>query len=152
MIRFTVYGEPVAQGRPKFAVIAGHARAYDPKKSRDYKDFVKLAAAEHAPKKLLEGPLSVRILVYRPIPKGFSKKKTAEAESGLIRPTTKPDTDNYLKGIKDALKNVMWKDDSQIVDVYCSKWYGQRPRVEVEISELASANQMQEKPAQVALF
>jgi len=110
--------------------------AYDPKKSRDYKDYVRLAASEHAPAKLLDEALALEIKVFRPIPKSFSKKKAADAESGLIRPTTKPDADNYLKGIKDALKNVIWTDDSQIVDVHVSKWYGQRPRVEITIKPI----------------
>jgi Holliday junction resolvase RusA-like endonuclease len=135
-ISFTVFGEPVAQGRPRFAVVAGRAMAYDPKKSRDYKDYVRLAASEHAPAKLLDEALALEIKVFRPIPKSFSKKKAADAESGLIRPTTKPDADNYLKGIKDALKNVIWTDDSQIVDVHVSKWYGQRPRVEITIKPI----------------
>lgn len=133
MIAFTVYGEPVAQGRPRLATINGHARAYDPKKSRDYKDYVKLAAAAHAPAALLEGALCIAVKVFRPIPKSFSKKKVAEAERGQIRPTSKPDADNYVKGIKDALNTVIWKDDSQIVDMHVTKWYSQRPRVEVEI-------------------
>lgn len=137
MIEFTVYGEPVAQGRPRLAVVAGRAMAYDPKKSRDYKDYVKLAAADKAPSKLFEGPLALVVKVFRPMPKAFSKKKTAEAEAGIHRPTTKPDTDNYIKGIKDALNNVIWKDDSQIVDEHVSKWYSQRPRVEVQIQNLS---------------
>ncbi len=74
--------------------------------------------------------------VYRPIPKSFSKKKTAAAEAGQIRPTTKPDADNYVKGIKDALNKVIWKDDSQIVSVTVAKFYSQRPRIEVKVQEL----------------
>lgn len=136
MIEFTVYGEPVAQGRPRFAVIAGHARAYDPKKSRDYKDYVKLAATEHAPPRLIEEPVELVVKVFRPIPKSFSKKKAEAAEAGQLRPITKPDADNYLKGIKDALKSVIWKDDSQIVDSYTSKWYSHRPRVEIQIKKI----------------
>lgn len=31
MIKFTVYGEPVAQGRPRATTINGHVRMYDPK-------------------------------------------------------------------------------------------------------------------------
>lgn len=150
-IQFTVYGEPVAQGRPRAANIAGHIRMYDPKKSRDYKDYVKLAAIEHTPKALLEGPLNLEVRIFRPMPKAFSKKKAAMAEQGLLRPTTKPDTDNYLKGIKDALKNVIWKDDSQIVDVYVSKFYSNRPRVEIKVTDLL-ANHTPEKAAQAALF
>lgn len=136
MIEFTVYGEPVAQGRPKFTTVGGFPRAYDPAKSRDYKDYVRLASAEHAPSKLLEGPLAVMIIAYRSIPKSFSKKKTAAAEAGEIYPTTKPDADNYLKGVKDALKGIMWVDDSQVVDVYTRKRYSSKPRIEVKIRQL----------------
>ncbi|WP_217562733.1 RusA family crossover junction endodeoxyribonuclease [Paenibacillus sp. GbtcB18] len=136
MIQFTIYGEPVAQGRPKFSTVGGFTRAYDPKKSRDYKDYVRLAAEKYAPPALLEGALGLAITAYRPIPKSFSKKKSADAESGLIMPTSKPDADNYLKGVKDALKGIMWKDDSQVVDAFVRKRYSNRPRIEVKIVTL----------------
>lgn len=134
MIHIVVYGEPVAQARPRFAIVAGRAMAYDPKKSRDYKEYVKLAAAEKAPASLLEGPLALKLDIYRPIPKSFSRKKAAEAEAGQLRPTTKPDADNFLKGVKDALKNVIWKDDSQVVDILVRKFYSEKPRIEIQIS------------------
>ncbi|MCM3699222.1 RusA family crossover junction endodeoxyribonuclease [Paenibacillus macerans] len=137
MIQFTVYGEPVAQGRPKFSTAGGFPKAYDPKKSRDYKDYVKLAAAEHAPTTPLEGPLGMVLTVYRSTPKSFSKRKAALAEEGKLTPTTKPDVDNYLKGVKDALKGVIWRDDSQVVEVYARKRYSARPRIEVKIKELS---------------
>lgn len=133
MIQFTVYGEPIAQARPKATTINGHVRMYDPKKSSDFKDYVKLVASENAPESLLDGPLDMRVQIYRPIPKSLSKRKSEQAEQGLIRPTTKPDVDNYIKAVKDALKNVIWKDDSQVVDLTVSKWYSERPRVEVLI-------------------
>ncbi len=136
MIQFTVHGNPVAQGRPKFSTAGGFVRAYDPAKSRDYKDYVRLAAAEHAPPKLLDGPLAVMVTAYRSIPKSFSKKKAAAAEAGEIYPVSKPDADNYLKGVKDALKGVMWIDDSQVVDAYARKRYSFRPRIEVKIRQI----------------
>lgn len=134
-ISFTVYGEPVAQGRPRATTFGGHVRLYDPKKSSDFKDYVRLAASEHAPEKLLEGPLSIELNFYRPIPKSLSAKKAAQAEAGVIRPVSKPDVDNYVKGVKDALKGIIWKDDSQVTDLVARKWYGERPRVEVTIRE-----------------
>lgn len=154
MIRFTVYGEPVAQGRPRAANIGGHIRMYDPKKSRDYKDYVKLAASEFAPKELLNGPIILSVNVFRPMPKSLSKKRAALAEQGLLRPTTRPDADNYIKGIKDALKNVIWKDDSQIVELHTSKFYSARPRVEIMVQEWhpPDAQQAREKVAQAAFF
>ncbi|WP_041848247.1 RusA family crossover junction endodeoxyribonuclease [Caldibacillus thermoamylovorans] len=136
MIKFTVYGEPIAQGRPRATTINGHVRMYDPKKSRDYKNYIRLAASEHKPEKLLEGPLSMKVKIYRPSLKSFSKKKAEMAEKGKLRPVTKPDTDNYVKAIKDALKSVIWKDDSQVVELHASKYYSQNPRIEIEIKEL----------------
>lgn len=105
---------------------------FDPDKSKDYKTYVKLAASQYAPKTLLGGGLGLMVDIYRPIPKNFSKKKTEEAENGIIRPITKPDADNYVKGVKDALKNVIWKDDSQVVELHVNKWYSTKPRVEVK--------------------
>lgn len=138
MIQFTVYGEPVAQGRPKFSTAGGFTRAYDPAKSRDYKDYVRLAAREFAPAALLEGPLGIAVTAYRTMPKSISKypAKAAAPERGEILPVTKPDADNYLKGVKDALKGIIWKDDSQVVDAFVRKRYSNRPRIEVKIKEL----------------
>ncbi|GIO36233.1 hypothetical protein J41TS12_10940 [Paenibacillus antibioticophila] len=136
IVQFTIYGEPVAQGRPKFSTAGGFAKAYDPAKSRDYKDYVRLAATEHAPKVPLEGPIGMVLTVYRSTPKSFSKRRAALAEAGEITPTTKPDVDNYLKGVKDALKGIIWRDDSQVVEVYARKRYSTRPRIEVKIKQL----------------
>lgn len=106
------------------------------KKSSEYKNYIRLVASQHAPKELLDGPLQLTVRVYRPTLKSFSKKKKKLAEEGKIRPTTKPDTDNYIKGIKDALKNVIWKDDSQVVDLQVSKFYSEKPRIEVKIEQI----------------
>jgi Holliday junction resolvase RusA-like endonuclease len=141
MIQFTVYGEPVSQGRPRATTVNGHIRMYDPKKSSDFKNYVRLVASEHRPDKLLEGPISLTVKVYKKTLKSFSKKKIAAAEAGQLRPTSKPDVDNYVKGVKDALKNVIWKDDSQVVDLHISKWYSETPRVEITIIPLDAQQQ-----------
>lgn len=133
-IQFTVYGEPVAQGRPRFTTIGGHPSAYDPKESKSYKQIVRGEAVKVRPEVPLAGAISLTVKVYRSIPKSFSKKKTAAAISGDLRPITKPDLDNVIKGIKDALKSVIWRDDSQVVDLADSgKWYSDVPRVEITI-------------------
>lgn len=136
MIQFTVYGEPVAQGRPRASTLHGHVKLYDPAKSKDFKKYVKLVASQHRPVKLLEGPLSMKVVIYKSSLKSFSKKKTDAAERGELRPITKPDVDNYVKGVKDALKSVIWNDDSQVVDLQVSKYYSQTPRIEIIVEEL----------------
>ncbi|WP_144514922.1 RusA family crossover junction endodeoxyribonuclease [Bacillus pumilus] len=135
-IAFTIYAEPVAQGRPRATTVHGMTRMYDPKKSRDFKSYVKLAASDYRPEQLLTCPLELRVKVYKSLLKSFSKKKAAEAERGELRPAKKPDVDNYIKGIKDGLNKVIWQDDSQIVDLHVSKFYSSTPRIEVEVVTL----------------
>ena len=136
-IQFTLYGEPVPQGRPRFATVAGHAVAYDPKPSRDFKRDLKAAAQAHVPPALLTSALICEIRIYRPVPKSFSQKRRALALRGVIRPTTKPDLKNYIAGIEDALENVLYANDGQIVGYGDSgTWYGDPPRVEVKIEEV----------------
>jgi Holliday junction resolvase RusA-like endonuclease len=141
MIKLVVLGDPVAQGRPRFSTRGGYVRAYDPKKSADFKDYIRLSAAEQMNgNPPLDGPLSLSVRVYRPLPSAIanSKKKSALAESGIILPTTKPDLDNYVKGIKDALKSICWRDDSQIVAYKepFGKFYSETPRIEIEVHTL----------------
>ena len=135
MIKFTVYGEPVAQGRPKAAVVKGRAMVYDPKKSRDFKRDVKAVAQGHVPEKLIDGPIELTIKIFRPIPKSLSKKKKEQALAGDLLPTKKPDLKNYVAGIEDALENVLYANDSQIVRYGpdTGKYYGDPPRIEVEV-------------------
>lgn len=138
-VSITVHGEPVAQGRPRFAHRGSFTTAYDPPKSARYKSTIQkelqplIANKDFKP---FDGPCSLELRIYRYIPKSFSRKKQFAAANGEIRPTTRPDTDNYVKGILDALNGIVVKDDSQIVDVVAQKFYSDTPRIEVVVSEL----------------
>ena len=50
--------------------------------------------------------------------------------------TGKPDLDNVAKAILDGLNAVAFEDDSQIVGLQITKSYGERPRAEIQISDL----------------
>ena len=43
---FTVPGEPIGKGRPKFSPFNGHAVAYTPKKTVNYENLVKVMFTE----------------------------------------------------------------------------------------------------------
>ena len=77
--------------------------------------------------------LDMRIKAFYSIPKSKSKKVKALMLDGTIRPTKKPDMDNVVKIIADALNQVAYRDDTQIVDCQCRKFYSENPRVEVSI-------------------
>ncbi|AIQ19539.1 hypothetical protein H70357_24600 [Paenibacillus sp. FSL H7-0357] len=140
MIKFTVYGAPVAQGRPRATTATGFVKMYDPAKSKHYKDYVRLASREYAPPHPLQGALGLEVIAYRPLTSVIRKslKKAAAAEKGEILPLTKPDADNYLKGITDALTNIMWVDDSQVVEATVKKRYSAKPRIEISIWEVSA--------------
>lgn len=134
-----VLGEPVAQGRPRFAKRGSFVTAYDPPQSAKYKNTIQkelqplIADKDFNP---FDGPCSLNLHIYRSIPKSFGRKKQFAAANGEIRPTTRPDTDNYVKGILDALNGIVVKDDSQIVDIVAQKFYSDTPRIEAVVSEL----------------
>lgn len=126
-VTLVIYGEPVPQGRPKVARIGNRVVAYDPPKSRKYKDLVKLWATTQLKKvdgfKMFSGAVCVDITFHLPIPPSWPKYKKLDAEYGVLRPTKKPDIDNLYKGLIDALTGITWKDDSIITDASLKKRY-----------------------------
>lgn len=134
-IKITIPGQPVPQGRPRFSA-KPFPHAYDPKPSVDYKKHVKMVALREKPPKPLSGELEVEVHIYKETLKSFSKAKKVDAEARIIRPITKPDADNYAKGILDALKGIIWEDDGQVVDLIARKYYSAEPRAEVFIRQL----------------
>lgn len=136
VLHLIIPGEPCAQGRPRFSTVNGHAKAYDPEKSRNYKSFVKYIATGEAKKqgwRYTELPLHIDVKAYLPIATSKSKKFKAAALAGDERPTKKPDIDNLFKTVTDAMSGILYKDDKQIVSATISKWYSDEPRLEVHI-------------------
>lgn len=136
-IAFQVYGEPVAQGRPRAGKnkTTGDVVMYDPAKSKNYKNYVAFIASQHRPKFLIESAITLSVKVYRPIPASWSKADKENARSGIKRPTSKPDLSNYIKGVEDAIEGILLKNDSQVVDYGDSgKWYSENPRIEVGVT------------------
>ena len=138
-LKFEIPGSPIGQGRPKFSTINGHAVAYDPEKSRNYKAYVKLLATQAMKEQgftMIDGPCCLDINAYFEVPKSKSKKFKERALLGLERPTKKPDIDNIVKALQDALNGLAYKDDSSIVFLSVAKCYSEVPRVEVILREI----------------
>lgn len=86
-------------------------------------------------KPMTEKPVAFLMHVFKEIPKSWTKTEKAQALAGYIRPTSKPDDDNYLK-IRDAMDGIVWKDDSQCVDSRVIKLYSDRPGMRFEVREM----------------
>ena len=130
-LKFTIPGEPVGKGRPRFVRATG--RTFTPAKTATYENLIAVTFEQNFPDfEPFDCPVEVYMTAYFSIPKSLSKKKHKMAEDQLIRPTKKPDTDNIAK-VKDALNGIAWKDDSQVVTEHIYKFYSDRPRLEIEI-------------------
>jgi Holliday junction resolvase RusA-like endonuclease len=82
-----------------------------------------------------ENPVALLVHVYRPIPESWTKTDKAKAAAGAIMATSRPDGDNYLKFCQDSLNQIVWKDDSQVVDARVIKRYDPHPALRIEVRE-----------------
>lgn len=69
--------------------------------------------------------VGITVDAYFPIPKSYTKGKRLACQHNINRPAKKPDIDNTLKVVLDALNGVAYEDDKQVVEVICRKWYSQ---------------------------
>lgn len=137
-LSFTILIPPKAQKRARHAARGGFSVTYKDKGQRMEEDRLIALMYEHRPPEPLQGPLSLRVKAYLPIPKSKPMRWKMAALLGSIRPTTKPDLDNLLKNIKDVCTGIFWKDDRQIVEYLegTGKYYSDLPRWEIEIEEI----------------
>ena len=138
-------GDPVPKGRPRFrAVTARDGRSfvntYTPAKTRSYERSLQgEAKAAMLGKKPLEGPLRVTVTASLAVPASWSRKKRDAALTGVIRPISRPDADNFSKSAWDALNSIVWNDDSQIVEAVTRKVYAESPSLRIEVEQVGIA-------------
>ena len=135
--KFTVLGKPQGKGRPRFTKVGNFARVYTPDSTVAYEELVRLEYRRQCQDyQFQEGvPLDVRIMAYYDIPKSVGKEKRQQMISHQLRPLKKPDCDNIIKCVLDALNQIAYKDDAQVVDCHIRKLYSENPRIEVLIME-----------------
>lgn len=131
---FIIHAVPKPKGRPR-VTRSGHA--FTPKATREYeKLIVSEWDIQHGKATPIENPIAVRVMFYMPIPKATSNKARERMAAGLEVPAKKPDIDNLLKAVLDALNGKAYHDDNQIVEISAKKLYSTEPKTVVFISEL----------------
>jgi Holliday junction resolvase RusA-like endonuclease len=134
---FTVPGKAVGKGRPKAARRGAFITMYTPEATATYENLVKVKAQEAmAGKELTDEAVACRIEIVVIPPASWSMKRQTLALHGEEHPTTKPDIDNVVKGIFDAMNNIVWKDDKQVCQLSVSKHYGITPQVKVIVAKI----------------
>lgn len=129
-------GEAIAKQRPRATVIGGHAKVYTPKETINYESYIKyLFTSKFREFVPLEVAIKIDIEIHKTIPISVSDKKKKLMKDNLLPATTKPDLDNIIKIITDALNKVAYKDDNLIVEINARKKYSKVPKAIVTIEE-----------------
>jgi Holliday junction resolvase RusA-like endonuclease len=133
---FTIPGEPKGKARARSCQLpSGHTIHYTPDGTVLYENLIKMEYKTQSGVYFGEdGYISIMVIAYFRIPLNTSRKTRALMESGVKVPKKKPDVDNILKVVCDALNGIAYQDDAQIVAAYINKKYSDIPRVEVTIS------------------
>ena len=131
---FKMPGEITGKARPRMNTRTG--RAYTPTKTKLYeyslREYFILKYPNFIP---FEGRVKVKIIAYFGIVKSTSKRKEAEMLLDNISPTKKPDADNIIKIVLDAMNKFAYLDDTQVVKLEFEKKYSKKPEIHIRIEE-----------------
>lgn len=138
----TVFMTPFAKERPRFAGMLpnGAPHMITPKSTHDNEAIVRDAWIKvYGERPLYERgrALKIQICFYFPPRKILTADEFELLKHGRLPHTTKPDTDNLVKLVLDALNGTAWVDDSAITEVRAWKFYTlKEPRVVIKVSEV----------------
>lgn len=137
-MKFIINGRPQGKARARTVrnKYTGKVHSYTPENTGDYEDLIRWSYKQAGGEYYGDRLIAVTINAFYPIPKSYSKKKKMACISREIRPTTKPDLDNLIKAILDALNGVAYYDDNQVVSLLVNKYYGERGYVLVAVEPL----------------
>lgn len=118
----------------KASCVHGRVMFYEPAKVKQAKKVLIDALLPFRPKEPIEDkPIFLCCQWIFPTPKG--------RKSGQWK-TTRPDTDNLQKMLKDVMTQTgYWKDDALVVSELVSKKWGKHPGIMIRIEELGETDE-----------
>ena len=132
-ISVTIHALPVPKARARVT----RRGIYTPQRSRQYEALVAdEASLAMFGKDTLTGPVEVHVRLYLPMPRSWSQRKR-ERTHGTMH-TVKPDLDNFLKSLFDAMNGKVFKDDNQVAVIHALKYWEweSETRAEVDVFDL----------------
>lgn len=128
MIAFMIPGNPPTVTAQQKGQNRRTGQYYKPPELRDAEQKYLAYAAQHRPQEPILGPVELHVV--------FGYQVTGKHKHGEPK-TTKPDTDNAIKAVKDALtKARYWKDDAQVAVEVVKKIWVDVPGIAVTVYEL----------------
>jgi len=126
---FTVEGLPAPAGSKTVGhTKAGHAYVYPAcKRTKAWMELVRtIAAIEYGKRQLMTGAIELKCNFYFKRPKSHYRTgrfRFSLREDAPLYHLTVPDLTKLVRAIEDALKGVIWTDDSHVVSQHNSKQY-----------------------------
>ena len=114
-ISFVIPGIAVPWHRPQQARRFGLFHTYKHNADRRWQGDVRKYAMANRPVPVPVGPVVLDVQFVLPRPKSLSKNVTWHIK--------KPDLDNLVKSVKDAMNGIMYKDDAQVAEEIVEKRY-----------------------------
>lgn len=114
-----VPGKPVGKARPR---LGRGGRVYTPTKTTDAERAIANAWRVQIGRKH-DGPVHLSLAISFAVPSSISKAERARRLDAAWH-TQKPDIDNVVKLVLDALNGVAYDDDTQVVSISTTKRWG----------------------------
>ncbi|MGN1165098.1 MAG: RusA family crossover junction endodeoxyribonuclease [Lachnospiraceae bacterium] len=138
-VTFHVPGKPQGKARARtyYNANAGKHVSSTPDKTVLYENFIKDRFLQKANGFYLESgvPATLRIVARFLPPKSKPKKVKQQMLDGEILPLKKPDMDNIVKVVADALNGVAYHDDTQVALVIAKKAYSAVEGLDITVEE-----------------
>jgi crossover junction endodeoxyribonuclease RusA len=157
-LAFRVYGVPQTKGNMRAIRVKGMTFPIVTDSNRSAKSWQQLVA-EHASRAIEALPAGDRVILTRgvrlsvqfflPRPKKYQRAGVAVAH------LNKPDTSKLLRAVEDALTQVAYADDAQVVELLATKAYapvGAPPYVDIRVEATHGTGALAVTPAPQSLF
>ncbi len=131
MFECTIPLEAVAKGRARVVRTERGIRAFTPKKTQNFEFMVRFFLSKNASYDLLDNPISVPVRLVCDFQLSRPKKPQ------FPFPAVRPDLDNYVKAILDAMNGLILKDDALVCQIVAKKSYAIRsPQIWIKLESI----------------
>lgn len=113
----TIPGSPTGKGRARH----GQGRTFTPRATVLAEQAIRCAWQDEGSPRLPDGPVALTVTMRVERPRGHFKRDgslTAEGERNPFPHRKKPDVDNCIKLVMDALNKHAWGDDVQVIEAH----------------------------------
>lgn len=137
MYQFEIVGKPVPQRQSTSCTRNGKTWRYNPNQAD--REQMQWQIKPYAPEKPLTCPVELTLFFFLPIPKGTGKRLREQMVNRVILPSKRPDIDNLAYLVTNALKGIVYDDDSQVCAQHVYKVYGEVPKTVIRVQTLLEA-------------